>query len=336
MDPLTHGLIGAGAAALLAPRDKLRAAAFCGMVGGLLPDADIYLPKGDDPLFIIRYHRHFTHAMAFAPIGGLVAACLSWLIGRKQLSFKLLYLFSFLGYLLHGLIDSCTSYGTHLFLPFTEARTAWNILAQIDPILTFTLLALVSYGLIRLQKPPLAKALLFLLLWIGFGEYQHQRARAALFELASERGYEVERAVVSPMLLTPMLWRAMALAEDHIYIDAIRPGIFGKPQIYPGDRVAYAHAEKRIASLPEGSVMRRDIATFHAFSGGFLGLVPEKEGLLADMRFSVLPYHPRPLWGILIDPASPDQHVRFHREPRNVTREDWRHFFEMLQGKPLS
>lgn len=72
MDPLTHALLGATAAhAVLVPRLG-RKAWMVGALGGLLPDADILIRSAADPLLAIEYHRHFTHAFAFIPFGGLL------------------------------------------------------------------------------------------------------------------------------------------------------------------------------------------------------------------------------------------------------------------------
>ena len=76
MDLITHGVLGASLAATLAPSHQSRLAAAVGMVGGILPDADTLIQSPDDVLLVLDYHRHFTHALAFAPIGALIGACL--------------------------------------------------------------------------------------------------------------------------------------------------------------------------------------------------------------------------------------------------------------------
>jgi hypothetical protein len=51
----------------------------------------------------------------------------------------LLYLCGLAGYLPHPLLDACTSYGTHLWLPFSQHREAWNLIAVVDPLFTLLL-----------------------------------------------------------------------------------------------------------------------------------------------------------------------------------------------------
>src|SRR5690606_29471703 len=51
-----------------------------GALGGMAPDLDVIIRSASDPLLALEYHRHFTHSLAFIPIGGLlVAAPFLWL-----------------------------------------------------------------------------------------------------------------------------------------------------------------------------------------------------------------------------------------------------------------
>jgi inner membrane protein len=66
MDPLSHAVLGATAAAFKASkREHLRAAALCGALAGMFPDADILIRSADNPMLGLGYHRHFTHSLIF-------------------------------------------------------------------------------------------------------------------------------------------------------------------------------------------------------------------------------------------------------------------------------
>ncbi len=43
----------------------------------VIPDMDVLIRSASDPLLAIEYHRHFTHALAFIPVGGLIAAAMT-------------------------------------------------------------------------------------------------------------------------------------------------------------------------------------------------------------------------------------------------------------------
>ena len=140
MDPLTHALLGATAAQLaLGPRLG-RQAWLLGAVGGVLPDADILIRSSADPLLAIQYHRHFTHALAFIPVGGTVAA-LPWLArARHRPNWRPIVAATTIGYATHAVLDACTNYGTHLLWPFSPLRVAWHWVTTIGPLLTLMLL----------------------------------------------------------------------------------------------------------------------------------------------------------------------------------------------------
>ena len=148
MDPISQGALGAVAGASCADRTTVRKAVAVGGAAGMLADADIFISSASDPLLIIEYHRHFSHSLVFIPLGALLCAGVFWLLTAKrwQLSFRQLYLFSLAGYSTSGLLDACTSYGTHLLWPFSDARTAWSIISIIDPIFTVMLLIAIVTG----------------------------------------------------------------------------------------------------------------------------------------------------------------------------------------------
>ena len=123
----------------LGPRQTRRLAAGIGAAAGLLPDTDALIQSGGDALLVLDYHRHFSHALAFVPFGALIAALLLWPLLRRRTSFAALYAYSSCGYLPHPLLDACTSYGTHLWLPFSQRKEAWNLIAVVDPAFTLLL-----------------------------------------------------------------------------------------------------------------------------------------------------------------------------------------------------
>lgn len=136
MDIFTQALLGSAVAQLGAKKYEIKIATFIGCIAGILADADIFIQSANDPLLFLDYHRHFTHAIAFIPIGALIGALVCWPFVRNKINFSRLYFFAFLGYLLSGVLDGFTGYGTHLLLPFSDERVAANLISIIDPIFT--------------------------------------------------------------------------------------------------------------------------------------------------------------------------------------------------------
>jgi membrane-bound metal-dependent hydrolase YbcI (DUF457 family) len=141
MDLLTHGLLGGLVAQTAGRPQERRLAVGIGFLAALLADADILIRSASDPLLVLEYHRQFSHSLLFIPIGALIASALAWPFVRRRLPPARIYLYAILGYATAGLLDACTSYGTHLFWPFVDRPVSLSIIAVIDPLFTLILLA---------------------------------------------------------------------------------------------------------------------------------------------------------------------------------------------------
>lgn len=328
MDLITHSLLGATAAQSAARSTEARLAALTGALAALLPDTDVFIRSAADPLLNIEFHRQFTHALLFVPFGGLIVALLLWPLLRRRLGFGRLYLFATLGMLPSGLLDACTSYGTQLLWPFSDARIAWNVIAIVDPLFALGLMLVLGMGLLRRTPAPAQVGLLTVLLYLGFGMNQRDRAEAVAAELAESRGHAVERMEVKPTMGNLVLWRSIYESDDVFHVDAVRVGLFSDNRIYPGGSIE-RFVPERVDWIDADSVLARDIERFSRFSDGFIAPHPETPWMLGDVRYSMLPTGLVPLWGIQIDPAQQDRHVNFIPD-RTVDAATRRAFLAML------
>lgn len=332
MDLLTHGIVGAALAQSAAAPREARVAAGVGFASGLLADADALIDSAADPLLVLEYHRHFTHALVFVPVGALIAAAILWPLLRKRMAFARLYLYALLGYALAGLLDACTSYGTHLFWPFSGERTAWSIISIVDPVFTLLVAAALAAGLLR-QRPWAARAGLVLAAgYLAMGLLQHQRADAASRVLASERSHRPERVLVKPSFGNIVLWRSLYVEGGRAHADAVRIGPLGGVTVYPGDSIALLDPARDLRDVPAGSKARTDAERFAAFTGGFAALHPRRPHFVGDARYAMLPNGVDPLWGVTYDPKRPEAGVQFVTE-RSLTRELRSRFIDMLLGR---
>ena len=126
MDPISQGAIGALAAQASVRHKNLAKVTLVGCLAGLAPDLDVLIQSREDPILFLEYHRQFTHSLLFIPFGSLLVAITLLGFLKDSLNFKTIYLASFLGFATHGLLDACTTYGTMLLWPFSNARIAWN------------------------------------------------------------------------------------------------------------------------------------------------------------------------------------------------------------------
>jgi inner membrane protein len=323
MDVLTQGLVGGVLAQSLARKNEKKIATLVGVLAGLLADADILIRSSSDPLLNIEYHRHFTHSLVFIPLGAAIAMLLLWPFVRRHLSARRLYLFSLAGYSMSGVLDAFTSYGTHLFWPFSDERVALNIISIVDPVFTLILLVTLLTGL-RLGYRKVAYAGLVLsMMYLGMGFVQLQRAGQLAEDLRNKRGHLAMQSMVKPTLANLVLWRSVYIHADRIHVDAIRVGLFDAGRVIEGESVALFSFDRDLPQLDESSVLYRDIVRFRSFSDGYVALDPVQTNVLGDIRYSMLPVSARPLWGIVIDPDRPQVHAdyRFFRDSSPSVRE---------------
>jgi len=351
MDPISQGVLGAAVAqsasknltiAKFVPatdgtdttsgnstrRSALWLAALVGAFGGMAPDLDVLIFSATDPLLFLEFHRQFTHALVFIPFGALFCALIAQVFVKRYLRFSATYLLSLSGYATHALLDACTSYGTQLFWPFTDARIAWNNVAVVDPLFTVPAIALVVLALRRNQRVFAWLAVIWMLSYLVFGAVQRDRALAFGAQLATQRGHTPQRLEVKPSFANLVAWKLVYEFDHRYYIDAVRTGI--DVTHFPGESVAKLNLATHVPWLDPASQHAKDIERFRWFSDDFLAPDKYHPHGIVDVRYSMLPNEVRGMWGIGLDPsASPGQHVEFYAD-RTLEPERRRRFFHML------
>jgi inner membrane protein len=302
MDPLTQGLLGAAAAQAVCGR-RLRHAWLAGAVGGLIPDLDVLIGSASDPLLAIEYHRHFTHALAFIPLGGLIAAT-PWLLRRRyRPDWRPILGAATLGYATHGLLDACTSYGTQLLWPFSSQRIAWDVVSIIDPVFTLALLLGVVWAALRHPRSAVAVALLFCFACLGSGWLQRERALDVQAQIATSRGHEIVRGKVFPTLGNQLVWRSLYRAGDTFYADRIRVPWAGTPHWTPGSSVPHLSEADLPPQAQADARVVRDFRRFSWFSDGWTARTPVDPAVIGDVRYSLRTDAFEPVWGVRFYPG---------------------------------
>jgi inner membrane protein len=308
MDPLSHSVLGASLAQTRAA-GRLPLALALGAVASVAPDLDVLIRSSSDPLLLLEYHRGFTHALAFAPIGALACAALLDHWARVYLAFRRTYLFCLLGYLSHCLLDACTSYGTQLLWPFSSERVAWSIVAAVDPAFTLPLLVLVVFAARRGRATYAWAAVVWALVYLGLGAIQQHRAEAAGAAHARDRGHTPARLEAKPALGTVLLWKVIYEHAGRYYVDGVRVAV--DAEIYPGESIAKVDVQRDFPWLDPRSRQADDIERFRRVADDFLGLDSGK-GLVVDLRYSMVPNEIAGFWGIALDRDAPaTAHVEF-------------------------
>ncbi len=299
MDPVSQGALGAALAQSVGGRRRLLAAGALGLLAGMAPDLDVLIRSSSDPLLFLEYHRQFTHALVFIPVGALLCALALHGFVRRTLRFRETWLFCALGYGTHGLLDACTSYGTQLLWPFSDARLSWNHVAVIDPLFTLPMVGLLVAGMIRRQPALAQAALLWAGLYIALGAFQGQRAQGAAQALAVERGHQAERLTVKPSFGNLLVWKSIYAADGFYYVDAIGAG--WRIRTFAGERIRQLDLARDLPWLDPDSRQARDIERFRWFSDDYLAFEGGAEPRIIDIRYSMVPTEIDALWGIRLE-----------------------------------
>lgn len=336
MDPISQAFLGAIFAQSFSKIKKdIKAAAFCGAIGGMAPDLDIFIRSKTDPLLQIDYHRHFTHSISFIPAGGLLTAIfLYYIIRYRKISFKKTLIFSTLGISTHALLDACTTYGTRLLWPFSNARISWNIISIIDLIYTVPLIIFCFLSIRKKSQKLAISGLLISFLYIGICSIQNYKAKYFIHKEAQKRGHNIktEDIFVSPTIGNNILWRSIYKYQGDYYIDAVRISFFSNHIFYKGQKEKIIDPESIFPNLSENSIQRKDIRRFSHFAQGYINFYQDKQSgelLIGDLRYSLKANDSKPLWSIKVDINNPNSHVKFLKI-KKLKKEDISNLKNML------
>ena len=297
MDPISHVLLGASLGYATFSRKLGRTAALAGGLAAFVPDADIFISSSTDPMLAVEYHRHFTHALPFAPVGAAVVAALWAARSRWRSQVLSVWLCCLVGYVSHCLLDAATSYGSQLYWPFSRQRVGWDLISIIDPIFTLTLLVGLTGALWKQRRGLATAALAVVAAYVALGAVQHARAVSAQKQLAQSRGHGIERHEVMPTLANNLVWRALYVHEGQIYSDRIRVGWFSGPTVVEGWSLPVV-GEADLTPAERTRNQRDSFARFAWFSEDWVARKPADPAVLGDMRYSLSTEAFDPIWGI--------------------------------------
>lgn len=317
MDSITQGVLGAAAAQVCLQRWVGPRAWLYGAIGGMAPDLDIFIRSGDDPLVGLTYHRHFTHSLAFIPIGGPLSA-LPWLVRAKhRAQARPIIAACTVGYATHALLDAFTSYGTQLLLPFSNMRVAWNWISIVDLLFTIPLLVAVVLTARRNTRRPVAIGLAWAALYMGWGGLQKSRATGAMEELAASRGHTPTRVDAFPSAFSNVAWRVVYMHEGTIFTGWVRTPWLSAAKMHAGGHVPVATEAALPAAIRHDERTLEAFRVFQWFSRGWIAADPEVDGAYGDQRYGLRIGETTSMWVIELKPGT-EQPVKFERRTDRV------------------
>ena len=330
MDPVSQGAVGAAFAQSAAKKENIILIGFIGFLAGLAPDLDVLIRSEDDPILFLEYHRQFSHSLFFIPIGSFFVALFIFPFVRGLMCLRMVYIASFLGYATHGLLDACTSYGTQLFWPFSDQRVTWNNISIVDPIFTVPIVILLAIAITKRKRIFSFIAIGWITFYLSLGFIQYERTLSAAMDLANSRGHNAERMTLKPSFGNLILWKSIYQHEETYYVDAIRT--VHSSTWCLGESIEMFDYQHHLPSLDKDSQQAKDIERFRWFSQDYLGY-DDKNSLVTDIRYSMIPNQIAPMWGLVIDTEqSIDDHATWWTS-RSLDQSQLDLFKEMLSGK---
>jgi inner membrane protein len=334
MDPLSQGTLGASLPSLGKKKDEGFWPVFLiGFISGLAPDLDVLIRSKTDPLLFLEFHRQFTHSLIFIPVGGFICGALLYSIYfKKKLSFKRSILLATMGYGTHGLLDACTSYGTQLLWPFSDARIAWNNISIIDPLLTLPLLISLLLSVVLKRKIFNFIGFSYIVLYLFLGLWQQYQVERLAGSKVIPNGQQVLSISAKPSFANLILWKVVRETKDRYYVDAVRLLPWSSPVWIEGDSIAKLDIKRDLPWLKADSKQAKDLERFRWFSQGYIALDPQDTNKVIDIRYSILPHQVKALWGIRFSPDHQSEHVEYivGRDTSKGTRQV---FWSMLKGE---
>lgn len=233
MDSVTQITLGAAIGEAVLGRQIGRKAAAYGAFLGLFPDLDVLSAPFVSEYTQLALHRGITHSLAFAAAAAAAAGFYTAYRNKKHqtagkstayargLRWSILV---FLALWTHALLDTCTVYGTQIWLPFSSYRAAINIVSIIDPLYTVPLLTGLLFALILSKRNPSiaaklnAAGLILSSLYLVFASCLKLHAEKQFEKALAAQNIRYDRMMTNPTIFNTMLWKAVAENETEQYI----------------------------------------------------------------------------------------------------------------------
>jgi len=220
MDTVTHLVIGAAIGEVIGGKQLGKKAALVGAVVAVLPDLDVAVQPFLTSAAAMLFHRGITHSLLFWLIVSPLLGLLVWKLFKN--TNKLLWIkVCMAAWFSHIFIDSFNSYGTALFLPFSNYRVSLGVLGVVDLIITLPLLVF-AIGLIFFKmrnRWSIARWLLaFTLAYMVIGMLFQQEVKAKARHEFAQAGITVRAIHVRALPLSILVWQVVGETDRNFVL----------------------------------------------------------------------------------------------------------------------
>jgi inner membrane protein len=194
-----------------------------GAIAGTIPDLDIFLNfLAHTELEKLTIHRGYSHSLFTHLFLALPFAWATWKAFKGVFQFKWWYSFWLLGFVTHALLDSFTTYGTQLLLPFTDYLVGFNNIAVVDVFWTFPfMLLLITCLFFKRDNPRRRKfavaSVTYAVLYMGMTFFNKYQVHSKMTDSLHAQEIRYDELATSPNFFHNFLWSGVAMTQDSIY-----------------------------------------------------------------------------------------------------------------------
>lgn len=266
MDSLSQIVLGAAVGEIAWGRKMGNRAQLIGAIGGTIPDLDILFNSfWTDPIDQLRIHRGYSHSMFIHLLMAIPFAWVTWRWMKSRITRKESYLVWYLFFFTHTLLDCCTTYGTQLFLPFTDYLVGFNTISVVDPLWTLPFMFTLVVCLFMKRSNPkrllwAKRGTIYSFIYLSVALVNKGIAHHHFSASLRQNGIVYSELSTSPSIFNSLLWSGVAVTEDSLYI-----GEYSVLQDDPNvDFVSYARGLEYLEPIAH----TREVSTLEWFSQG--------------------------------------------------------------------
>lgn len=295
MDSITQFTLGAAIGEAVLGKKIGNKAILWGGIAGTIPDLDVLFFPLLDNVQHLSFHRGYSHSILFAV---LVSPLLAWLLWRwyknyvPQTTYKEWWHLFFWGIFTHPILDSFTTYGTQLFLPFSDYRAGINNIFVVDPVYTVPFLLLLIAAMFFNRSSSTRRklnyaGLIISSLYMCFTLVNKVRVDHVFEQALQTQHIEYKRFMTATTPLNNVLWYCVAEADSGYYM--------GYYSFFDKSPVQFDFLERR-DSLLTGIENTRAVNRLKWFSNGYYAVRQKSPDELKfyDLKFGKIGFEGAP------------------------------------------
>ncbi|MFN0033088.1 MAG: metal-dependent hydrolase [Flavobacteriales bacterium] len=224
LDSLSQIVLGAAVGEIALGKKIGNKAQLIGAIAGTIPDLDILLnPFFTDEIFKLQIHRGYSHSMFVHLLLAIPFAWMCYRIFKRQYTFRMWYVVWYLCFLTHTLLDCCTTYGTQLFLPFTNYMVGFDNISVVDPFWTFPfMICLIVCLFLRRENHRRIRwawmGVLWCFLYMGYTCMNKHTVHQHITSELERQHIKVDDIDTPPSIFNNWLWGGVATTPDTLWV----------------------------------------------------------------------------------------------------------------------